>query len=84
MEHYFEIPVNSEGNEQLLNARLVTFGYDYKFYIVVKGEEFVFEKDKQGDFRITSGPSISAKEIDENLVESIVLALRQLSVQFDK
>lgn len=80
MEHYFEIPVNCEGSEQLLKGRLVTFGYDYKFYIVVKGEELVFEKDEQGDFRAISNAAIPNKEVDTNILSAIVLALQQLTV----
>jgi len=80
MEHYFEIPVSHEGEDQLLKGRLVTFGYDYTFYIVVKGEELVFEKDEQGDFRAVSQSSVGAAGVDTKLVGAIVNALLQLSV----
>lgn len=80
MEHYFEIPVNCEGAEQLLKGRLVTFGYNYTFYVVVKGEELVFEKDEQGDFRAIGDSGVSSKEVDK-VAEAIALALRQLSAR---
>lgn len=80
MEHYFEIPVNYEGEEQLLKGRLVTFGYDYKFYIVVKGEELVFEKDEQGDFRVINHSSMPTGGVDTKLVGAIVNGLQELVV----
>ncbi|MDH7459894.1 hypothetical protein QEG73_01350 [Chitinophagaceae bacterium 26-R-25] len=80
MEHYFEIPVSCDGDEQILKGRLVTFGYDYKFYIVVKGEELVFEKDEQGDFRAISQSPVGIGGVDTKLVGAIVNALQQLSV----
>jgi hypothetical protein len=79
MEHYFEIPVNCEGSEQLLKGRLVTFGYDYKFYVVVKGEEHVFEKNEQGEFQVLHNSLEHTKNMDAELAESIVLALQSYS-----
>lgn len=48
MDHYFELPVSYNGKERNLKVRLVIFGYVYKFYIVVDGQELVFEKDNEG------------------------------------
>lgn len=80
MEHYFELPVTYDGHDQLFKGRLVTFGYDYKFYIVVEGEEIVFEKDDQGDFRAVGNSTITSPKINVHLLEAIVQSLQQLSL----
>ncbi|MDI3320613.1 hypothetical protein [Pinibacter soli] len=80
MEHYFELPVNYEGNEQSFKGRLVTFGYDYKFYIVVNGHEVVFESDEDGSYRAVTKPSEHIKPIDTKLLEAIIFALHQISL----
>jgi hypothetical protein len=79
MEHYFDIPVHHEGQDQLLKGRLVTFGYDYKFYVVVKGEEHVFEKDEKGEFRALSDTMAVDKNMDATLEDSIALALQNFN-----
>lgn len=80
MEHYFELPVSYEGNEQLFKGRLVTFGYDYKFYIVVQGHEIVFESDEDGSYRAVTKSSDNKKPVDTKLLEAIILALHQISL----
>jgi len=81
MEHYFEIPVSYEGKNQLLKGRLVTFGYDFRFYIVVNGEELVFEKDEKGNFKGPGNLPHTNKSVDTELVGAIIIALQQVSVQ---
>jgi len=80
MEHYFELPVNYEGIEQSFKGRLVTFGYDYKFYIVVNGHEIVFESDEDGSYRAITKSSDSKRPVDTKLLEAIILALHQISL----
>jgi len=79
MEHFFELPVTYKGNDLLLNGRLVTFGYVYKFYIIVDGEEFVFERDDERQYRMLSEGNITARPPDPALISAIVDTLRSLS-----
>ncbi|MFT4155174.1 hypothetical protein [Parafilimonas sp.] len=51
MEHYFNLPVSVNGEKQSFIGRLVTFGYVYKYYIIVDGQELVFEKDEEQQYR---------------------------------
>lgn len=76
MEHFFELPVSYKGEELCFNGRLVTFGYSYKFYIVVNGEELVFEKDDSGAYRVLA----EQRELkaEKGLLESIIAALTKL------
>lgn len=76
MEHFFELPVSYEGKELTFNGRLVTFGYSYKFYIVVNGEELVFEKDDSGDYRVVAAQKEPRAE--KGLLESIIVSLAKL------
>ncbi len=52
MEHFFVLPVNYKGEALNIKSRLVTFGYVYKFYIIVNGSELVFEKDDEQNYRV--------------------------------
>ncbi len=79
MEHFFELPVTYKGEEIIFNSRLVTFGYDYKFHIIVNGQELVFERDDERNFRIlTTNIDLSAESIDRDLIESIVHSLETI------
>lgn len=54
MEHYFELPIAYAGAEHRFRTRLTTFGYNYKFYVIVDGKEWTFEKDEAHDLQMTS------------------------------
>ena len=79
MEHYFELPVNHNGEERIYKGRLVTFGYVYKFYIVVDKQELVFEKDDEGHYRALVAEGKDSKAIDPALIQAIVRTLEKLS-----
>lgn len=81
LEHYFELPVNCGGKDQNLKGRLVTFGYDYTFHIVVEGEEIVFEKDGLGDFQAASNTTKISGKVSITLLAAIVQSLRQLTLR---
>lgn len=78
MEHYFELPITH--NREILNlkGRLVTFAYTYKFYIVVDGQELIFEKDDEGGFRVVTD-NASNKPVDTGLLSEIITVLKGLS-----
>ncbi len=78
MEHFFELPVVYKEEELTLNGRLVTFGYTYKFYIVIDGREFIFEKDDEQQFRMLSSEGVSENHIDNRLIETVIHALEKL------
>lgn len=80
MDHYFELPVIYKGEEQTFKGRLATFGYVYKFYIVADGQELVFEKDEEGQYRVFSENEKSAKNLDPELIQVMMATLNQLSV----
>lgn len=80
MEQFFELPVTYRGQELLLPGRLVSFAYSYKLYITVEGEEWVFERDDYGEFRVmTEHTSVPHKKIDPELVSAIIEVLEKLS-----
>ncbi|GAB3428004.1 hypothetical protein [Niabella aquatica] len=78
MEHYFELPVTYKNENLLLNGRLVTFAYDYKFYVNVEGQELIFEQDDERNFRVIAPESNVKKPIEKELVEKITEVLRSL------
>lgn len=78
MEHYFELPVTVNGEKQSFKGRLATFGYVYKFYIIVDGQELVFEKDDEQQYRVLSEEGTRARAIDPDLIQLIINALDKL------
>ncbi|QES88705.1 hypothetical protein [Rhizosphaericola mali] len=80
MEHFFELPVIHNGEEISFNSRLVTFGYDYKFHIIVNGQELIFERDDDRNFRILT-TTLEQKDIvlDNVLVENIIRSLETIA-----
>lgn len=79
MEHEFELPVLYKGEELNLAGRLVTLGYIYKFYIMINDEEFVFEKDDDGKYRVLAESITSGKSVDVGLIEAVIVVLDSLS-----
>lgn len=78
MEHYFELPVTYKNENLLLRGRLVTFAYDYKFYVNVQGQELIFERDDEGNFRVIAPQSDTQKPVERDLVEKITISLLQV------
>ena len=78
MEHYFELPVTINGEDRSFKGRLATFGYTYKFYIIVDGQELVFEKDDEQQYRVLSEENTQNKAIDPVFLQAIVTALDNL------
>lgn len=76
MEHYFDLPIVHDGATQYLKGRLVTFAFDYKFYIIVGGQELTFEKDDHGQFRVINNNTDIV--CDDELLRSIVKALKEI------
>lgn len=75
MEHFFELPVTYKNEEHLLKGRLVTFAYEYKYYIQVEGNELIFELDNEREFRVIGN---DLKEVNTILIQTIVSSLEKL------
>ncbi|MBS1631583.1 MAG: hypothetical protein JST10_03315 [Bacteroidetes bacterium] len=78
MEHYFELPVTINGEQKHFKGRLATFGYVYKFYIIVDGQELVFEKDDEQQYRVLSEGNSEEKVIEPALIQAIITVLDKL------
>lgn len=79
MEHFFELPVRYKDEELNLKARLVTFGYIYKFHVIVYGKELVFEKDEEQNYRVLSElNSVDNMIIGEALLHAIIKSLKDI------
>ena len=79
MEHYFELPATYNGESRNFKGRLATFGYVYKFYIMVDSRELIFEKDDEGQCRVLMGNDDKNKAVDAGLMQAIMAALGKLS-----
>lgn len=82
MEHFFELPVTYKGEKLLLNGRLTTFAYTYKFYIIEQGNELVFERDDHHVYSAILLETTKVQPIEHELVEKIIEALERLQPTF--
>ena len=78
MEHYFNLPVIINGENQSFKGRLVTFGYVYKYYIIADGQELVFEKDEEQQYRVLTGEDTKGKPVGAGIIQAIITALDNL------
>lgn len=76
MEHFFNLPVTYKGKELTYQARLVTFGYSFKFFVMVDSVELVFEKDDAGEYRVVQENTVA--QFDHELLQAIVNSLEQI------
>lgn len=74
----FDLPVTYKGEEREYKARAVTYGYTYRFYILVDDTELVFEKDDEQQFRVLQEHP-AATPPDPALLSAIIDSLQQLS-----
>jgi hypothetical protein len=78
MEHLFELPVSYKGQDLTFNGRLVTFGYIYKFYLMIDGHEYIFERDDEHNYRMLTADNNSVPHLDVGLIEAIIFVLQNL------
>jgi len=78
MEHHFELPVHYKGEEKVFSGRLVTFAYEYKFYINVNSQELVYEYDDEQNIRAVAYDPASKDKADPELVALIGQKLTEL------
>lgn len=79
MEQEFELPVEYRGQELNFAGRIVTVGYVYKLYIMIHDEEFVFERDDDGKYRVLTEGVTYEKPVDRGLLEAVIAVLDGLS-----
>jgi hypothetical protein len=79
MEHHFELPVEYKGEELNLTGRLSTFGFVYRLFITIEGQEYVFEKDDHEKYRVLSVSNSAGQFADQELIESVIDVLDSLS-----
>ena len=51
MNEPFELPVSYKGEELLLPAQLLNYGYTHKFKVTVDEQEVLFEPDEERMYR---------------------------------
>lgn len=80
MDELFEIPVKYKGKELLFTAKLLGFGYVYKFQVDVNGQEVFFEADDSGDYRaiIDTANLEAAMKIDVELLKAIAASFESI------
>ena len=74
MNEPFDIIVHHRGKDLSFNARLMAYGYSYRFLVSVDNQEVIFEPDEERKYRALLDPihrTMGEKELDIHLLRSI-------------
>lgn len=77
MDEDFELPVYFKGNQLMLQARLLRFGYTYRIEVDVEELKISFEKDDEQNWRaLLSHVALEQhKTVNIDLLQAIVAAI---------
>jgi hypothetical protein len=78
MEHFFTLPVTYQGMDYEYKARLVTFGYSFKFHVMVDKRELIFERDDEMNLRALDADP-GQEPMDPSLLAAIAAALEHIT-----
>ncbi|MEJ7912672.1 MAG: hypothetical protein WKF70_05925 [Chitinophagaceae bacterium] len=80
MNDDFQLPITYNGKEELLDARLLQYGYVHKFSIQINGQTVLFEPDEEGRYRAMIDYDQKDKLLvcEPRLLEAVVQALDNL------
>ena len=79
MNESFDIPVIYKDKELNFPARLLQFGYTYKFLVDINGIEVFYEKDDEGNFRAIVDPTkMDTNKLDVSLLQAIAASLEEM------
>jgi len=80
MDEDFELPVNINGKEKILQAKFIRFGYSYKIEVGTGEEVLLFEPDEERNWRAVLIPESMdrSKTTHPDLYRSIAEALDKL------
>jgi hypothetical protein len=75
MDESFELPIRYNGEELLLPAKLIQFGYTYRIEVAINRSIVSFERDEERHWRGLINPETGNPAIDPVVVNSIIEAL---------
>jgi hypothetical protein len=77
----FQLPITYKGKELSYPARLLHFGYVYKFEVEVEATIIQFERDDSGDWRALLSPHDleQNKTIDKELMQALIESIKQIT-----
>ena len=79
MKEPFYINTSYKGKEINIPAQLESFGYTYRFRVIIDNQEIFIEKDEEGGYRaILHSVSGSNNEIDSALLEAVIASLTKI------
>ncbi len=73
MEMEFELPVKWGEEEMLIPGFLRKFGYQHQIVFQIEGQDYVFERDEERQFRVIHQGE--GEPLDRGLLQAIVTAL---------
>lgn len=81
MEERFQLPVQNNGDEYLLNSSLIVIGFTHKFIVEIEGIEITFEPDEECNYRaiIPYGDLNKSKFLDPDMLKKISQLLSNLT-----
>lgn len=80
MDEPFELPVTYKGEDLLLPAQLLNYGYTHKFKVMVNEQDVLFEPDEERVYRALVDIAYinKMKADDKELLRVIAEALQNL------
>jgi hypothetical protein len=78
MDDDLQIPVTYKNQELTFTAKFIQFGYSYRFEVDVNGILVFFEPDEERNFRAIVNPSVDNGKFDRELIELIMVCLREM------
>lgn len=80
MNEEIDIPIIYKGNELIIKAKVVKFGYIHRFEVEVDGYSVIFEPDEERNYRVILNPvdDKNSKSIDLELLKQIAKTIESL------
>jgi hypothetical protein len=78
MDHQFLLPVMYKGVEVQFEARAQVWAYGRRFFVLVNGQEVLFERDDQGEIRGILAEGSKGKPPDGELLRAVAEAVGEI------
>lgn len=71
MDHQFLLPVMYKGEEMQFEARAQVWAYGRRFFVLVDGQEVIFERDDEGGMRAILAEEGKGRAQDADLLRAV-------------
>ena len=72
------MPVIYKGEELLLPAQLLPYGYTHRFQVEVNGQVVFFERDEEQNYRAIIDQELNGRDMDKGLLKAIAESIQNV------